>query len=92
MNIWEKKHKITKTIILRENNLNIWKKKKQFLKIKNSILEIEKHFMSFKDRELKDRGKIIEREIEELFYKPMILPNNDMDKFEEQEVKKIRPI
>ena len=48
--------------------------------------------MSFKDRELKDRGKIIEREIEELFYKPMILPNNDMDKFEEQEVKKIRPI
>ena len=68
------------------------KKKKKFLKIKNSILEIEKHFMSFKDRELKDRGKIIEREIEELFYKPMILPNNDMDKFEEQEVKKIRPI
>ena len=78
---------------MRENNLNIWKKtNKQFLKIKNSILEIEKHFMLFKDRELKDRGKIIEREMEELFYKPMILPNNEMDKFEEQEMKKIRPI
>ena len=36
--------------------------------------------------ELKDR------EIEELFYKPIIVSKDDMDKFEEQEMKKIRPI
>ena len=27
----------------------------QFLKIKNSLLELENHFMEVKDRELKDR-------------------------------------
>ena len=36
--------------------------------------------------ELKDR------EIEELFCKPIIVSKDDMDKFEEQEMKKIRPI
>ena len=36
--------------------------------------------------ELKDR------EIEELFYKPIIVSKDHMDKFEEQEMKKIRPI
>ena len=36
--------------------------------------------------ELKDR------EIEELFYKLIIVSKDDMDKFEEQEMKKIRPI
>ena len=34
-----------------------------------------------KDRELKDR--------EELFYKSIILSKDDMDKFQEQEMKKI---
>ena len=40
--------------------------------------------MELKDRELKEREGKIKREI--------IISKNDMDKFEEQEVKKIRPI
>ena len=40
--------------------------------------------MELKDRELKDREKNIKGEI--------IIPKNDMDKFEEQEMKKIRSI
>ena len=31
--------------------------KTQFLKVKNSFLEPEKHFIKLKDRELKDREK-----------------------------------
>ena len=60
--------------------------------IKNSLLELEKDFMELKDRELKDREEKIKREIEELSYKPIIVSKDDMDKFEEQEMKKIRPI
>ena len=48
--------------------------------------------MELKDRELKDTEEKIKREIEELFYKPIILSKDDIDKFEEQEMKKIRPI
>ena len=40
-----------------------------------------------KDRELK-----IKREIEELFFKPIIVSIDDMDKFEQKEMKKISPI
>ena len=29
----------------------------QFLRVKNSLLELEKHFMELKDRELKDRNE-----------------------------------
>ena len=60
--------------------------------IKNNLLELEKDFMELKDRELKDREEKIKREIEELSYKPIIVSKDDMDKFEEQEMKKIRPI
>ena len=59
----------------------------QFLKVKNSISESENDFMELKGRE----GKI-RREIEELFYKLIIVSKDDIDKFEEQEIKKIRPI
>ena len=38
-------------------------RKKQFLKVKNSLLELEKDFVELKDRELKDREVKIEREI-----------------------------
>ena len=55
----------------------------QFLKVKNSPLELG---------ELKNREEKIKRETEELFYKPIIVSKDDMDKFEEQEMKKIRPI
>ena len=41
---------------------------------------------------MKDREEKIKREIEELFYKFIIVSKDDMDKFEEQEMKKIRPI
>ena len=51
----------------------------QFLKAKNSLLE--KYFTELKDRE-----------IEELFYKTIIVSKDNMDKFEEQEMKKIRSI
>ena len=34
----------------------------------------------------------MEREIEKLFFKPIMVSKDDMDKFEEQEIKKIRRI
>ena len=60
----------------------------QFLKVKNSLLELEKNFMELKGRELKDSEEKIKREIEKLYYKPIIVLKDDMDKFEEQEMKK----
>ena len=59
----------------------------QFLKVKNSLLELEKDFIELKDRDIK-----VKREIEEVFFKPIMVPINDMDKFEQKERKKIRPI
>ena len=67
-------------------------RKNQILKEKNSLLELEKDFMELKDRELKDREVKIKREIEELFFKPIIVSIDDMDKFEQKEMKKIKPI
>ena len=61
--------------------------KNQFLKVKNSFLEWEKDFLK-----LKDRREKIKREIKELFYKPIIVSKDEMDKFEVQEMKKIRQI
>ena len=63
-----------------------------FLKVKNRLVEVEKYFIESKDRELKDREVKIKREIEELFLKPFILSTDDMNKFEQKEMKKIRPI
>ena len=48
--------------------------------------------MELTDRELKDREEKIKREIEELFYQPIIESPDEMYKFEEQEIKKIRPV
>ena len=62
--------------------------KNQFLKVKNSLLEVEKDFLELKDRELKDKQVKIKREIEELFFKQIIVSMDDMDKFEEKEMKK----
>ena len=53
----------------------------QFLKIKNSLLELEKGFKELKDSELKVREVKIKREIEMLFFKPIIVSIDDMDKF-----------
>ena len=41
---------------------------------------------------MKDREEKIKREIEELFYKPITVFKDDMNKFEKQEMKKVMPI
>ena len=68
--------------------------KNQFLKVKNSILELEKDFIELKDRDLKDREVKIERKIEEIFFKSVTVSIDDMDRFEKKEIKKdqTRPI
>ena len=43
-------------------------------------------------RERKDREVKIKREIEELFFKPIIVSTDDMDELKQKEMKKIRPI
>ena len=45
-----------------------------------------------KDRELKDGKVKNEKEIEGLFFKPIIVSTDDIDKFKEKEMKKVRPI
>ena len=48
------------------------------------LLELEKDFIDLKDRELKDREIKIKREIEELFFKLIFFPIEDMDWFEKR--------
>ena len=62
--------------------------KNQFLKIKNSLLELEKDFTDVKDIELKDRELKIKREIE-LFFKPIFVSIGDTDRFGEEMKKKV---
>ena len=59
-------------------------RKNQFLMVKNRFLELEKDFTELKDRELKDREVKIKREIEELFFKLIIVSVDDMDRFEKK--------
>ena len=66
--------------------------KNQFIKVKNSLLELVKDVIESKDREFKDREMKFKREIEELFFKPIIVSIYDRDKFEEKKMKKIKPI
>ena len=47
--------------------------KQQFLKVKDSLLELEKDFIESKDRELKDKEVKKKREMEELFLKPTVV-------------------
>ena len=67
-------------------------RKNWFLKVKNSLLKLEKDFIELKDRELKEREVKTKREIEELFFKPLSVSEDDMDKFEQKEMKKKRPV
>ena len=70
-------------------------RRNQFLKIKNSFLELEKDFIELKDRELKDieeKDIEVKREIQKQFLKLIFVHIDDMDKFEQKEMKKIRPI
>ena len=66
--------------------LNIMQKN-QFLKVKNNLLELEKDFIDLKDIELKDRVIKIKKEKEK-----EIVFIEAMDRFEEEEMKKLRPI
>ena len=50
-------------------------------------LEFDKNVTELKDRELKDREVKIEREIDKLFFKQIIVSIDVMDKFEEKEMK-----
>ena len=64
----------------------------QFLKVKNSLLELEKVFRELKYIVLKDREVKTKNEIEELFLKSIIMSIDDMDRFEKKEMKNIRPV
>ena len=66
--------------------------KNQFLNVQNSLLELEKDFIELKDRVLKNTDVKIKGEIEQLFCKLIIVSIDDMDKFEQKEMKKIRAI
>ena len=52
-------------------------------------MEFEKHFIELKDRELKDRELKIKWDHEELFFKPIIVSTDDMDKYKQKEMRKI---
>ena len=56
------------------------------MKVKNSLLELEKDFVELKDREVK-----IKRDRRTIF-KPVIVSIYDLDKFERKEMNNIRPI
>ena len=45
-----------------------------------------------KDREWKESEVKLKRESEELFFKPIIVSIDDIDQFEEKEMKKTRPM
>ena len=66
--------------------------KNQFLKVKNSPLKLGKGSKELKDIELEDRQVKLKREIEELFFKPIAVSIDDMDSFEKNEMKKVRPV
>ena len=56
--------------------------KNQFLKVKNSLLELKIFFFELKDRKLKNREVKIKWKIQELFLKPIIVSADEMDKYE----------
>ena len=60
--------------------------KNPFLKVKVSLLELEKYIIELKEKESKDREVKTKREIDELYFKPIIVSTDDMDKFEETEM------
>ena len=60
--------------------------KNPFLKVKVSLLELEKYIIELKEKEPKDREVKTKREIDELYFKPIIVSTDDMDKFEERDM------
>ena len=64
--------------------VNDIQKKNRILKVKNSLLEIDKDFTELRDRKLRDRDIKIRKEIQELFFKPVNISIDDMDKSQEK--------
>ena len=62
--------------------------KNQFLKVRNSLLELEKYFIELKDVESKDREVKNKKETEEQLFKPIIVSIYDMDRFEKKKWRK----
>ena len=65
--------------------------KSKFWKVRINLLELEKDFIELKEREMKGRKGKTKWEIEELVFEPSMVSIDDMDKFEQKEMKKIRP-
>ena len=76
MNILGWKIQIIKTKKIEKKYLNNIQEN-QFLKVKNSLLELEKYFMELKGRELNDIEAQDKREIEELLLKLIIVSTED---------------
>ena len=76
LNILGWKIQIIKTKKIEKKYLNNIQEN-QFLKVKNSLLELEKYFMELKGRELNDIEAQDKREIEELFFKLIIVSTED---------------
>ena len=71
---------------MKRKYFKMWKN--QFLKVRNSLLELEKGFIELKDIEMKDIEAKIKREIEQLLFKPIIVTIDDMDRFQKKKWRK----
>ena len=58
--------------------------KTRFLKVKNSLIKLEKDSLELKDTELKEREIKIKGEIEELFVTQITVSIDDIDKFKQK--------
>ena len=66
------------------------KRRNQFLNVKNSILELEIDFVELRDIELKDREVKTKWEIEELFFKSIIVFVDEMDRIKKKRNEEIK--
>ena len=76
MNILGWKIQVIKTKKIEKKYLNNIQEN-QFLKVKNSLLELEKYFIELKGRELNDIEAQGKREIKYLFFKLIIVSTED---------------
>ena len=91
LRIWPKLTKFSKTNPLKVGT-KTWRQNTIHEKMDFRILKqpfgIRERFIELKHRELNDREQKIKREIEELFFEPIIVSIDDMDNFEQKEMKK----
>ena len=65
-------------------------RRNQFLKVKNGILELEIDFIELRDMELKDGEVKIKWELEELFFKSIIVFVDEMDRIKKKRNEEIK--